>query len=59
MRRNDNSLRKHWNNFKCTNIWITGVPEKEEKNKGHKKIFEETIVKNFSNMGKEIATQLQ
>ena len=35
------------------------VPEKEEKKKGSEKIFEETIVENFPNMGKEIVNQVQ
>ena len=40
------------------NICIIGVP-KEERDKGPEKIFEEIILKNFLNMGKEIATQVQ
>ena len=36
-----------------------GVPEEEDKKKGHKKILEEIIVENFPKMGKEIATQVQ
>ena len=35
------------------------VPEEEEKKKGSEKIFEEIIVENFPNMGKEIVTQVQ
>ena len=35
------------------------VPEEEEKNKGTEKIFEEIIVENFPNMGKEIINQDQ
>ena len=35
------------------------VPEGEEREKGPKKIFEEIIVENFPNMGKERATQVQ
>ena len=31
----------------------------EEREKGPEKIFEEIIVENFPNMGKEIATQVQ
>ena len=37
---------------------IIMVPE-EEKKKGYEKIFEEVIVENFPNMGKEIANQIQ
>ena len=36
-----------------------GVPEKEEKKKGYEKIFEELIVENFPNRGKEIVNQVQ
>ena len=57
MKRNEDSLRDLWDNIKCTNIRITGVPEGEEREKGPEKIFEEIIVKNFPNMGKEIATE--
>ena len=41
------------------NICIIGIPEGEEREKGPKKIFEEIIVENFPNMGKEIATKVQ
>ena len=54
----EDNLRDLWDNTKCTNIQIIGVPE-EEKKKGSEKIFEEIIVKNFPNMGKEIVTQVQ
>ena len=52
----EGSLRDLWDNTKHTNIRIIGVPEEEEKKKGSEKIFEEIIVKNFPNMGKDIAT---
>ena len=58
MKRNEDSLRDIWDNIKCTNIRIIGVPE-EEKRKGTEKIFEEIIVEKFSDMGKELATQVQ
>ena len=59
MKRNEDSLRDLWDKIKCNNIHIIGVPEGEEIEKGHEKIFEEIIVENFPNMGKEIATQVQ
>ena len=59
MKRNEDSLRDLWDNIKCNNIRIIEVPEGEEREKGPEKIFEEIIVKNFPNMGKEIATQVQ
>ena len=58
MKKIEDNLRDLWDNTKCTNIQIIGVPE-EEKEKGTEKIFEEIIVKNFPNTGKEIATQVQ
>ena len=59
MKRNEDSLRESWDNIKHINIHIIGVPEGEEREKGPEKIFEEIIVKNFPNMGKEIATEVQ
>ena len=59
MKINEDSLRDLWDNIKCNNIRIIGVPEGEEREKGPEKIFEEIIVENFPNMGKEIATQVQ
>ena len=59
MKRIEDNLRDHWDNTKCTNIWIIGVIEKQEKKKAFEKIFEEIIVKNYSNMRKEIVTQVQ
>ena len=54
MKRIEDSLRDLWDNVKCSNIWVIGVPEEEEKKKGTETIFEEIIVENIPNMGKEI-----
>ena len=58
MKRNEDSLRDLWDNIKRNSIRIIGVPEGEEKEKGTQKIFEEIIVENVPDMGKEIATQV-
>ena len=55
MKRTEDSLRDLWDNIKCTNIQIIGVPEGEEKKKGHEKIFEEIIVENFPDTENKIA----
>ena len=54
MKRAEDSLRDFWDHIRCTNFQIIGIPEEEEKNKGHEKIFEEIIVENFPNMETEI-----
>ena len=59
MKINEDSLRDLWDNIKHNNIRIIGVPEGKEREKGPEKVFEEIIVENFLNMGKEIATQVQ
>ena len=58
MKRTEYSLRDLWNNIKCTNIQIIGVPEEEYK-KWCKTVFEEIIVENFPNMEMEIVDQVQ
>ena len=37
MKRNEDSRRDFWDNIKCTNIHIIGVPEGEERQKGPEK----------------------
>ena len=44
MRRTEDSVRDLWDNIKCSNIQIIGVPGKEEKKKEYEKFFEEIIV---------------
>jgi len=59
MKRTEDSLRDLWDNIKHTNIRIIGVPEEEEKKKGHEKNVEEITVENFPTMVKEIVNQVQ
>ena len=58
IKRNEDNLRELWDNAKCPNIQIIGVPEEEDKKKDHEKILE-IIVENFPKVGKEIITQVQ
>ena len=50
---NEDNLRDLWDNVKCPNIRIIGVPEEEDKKKGYEKIFEEIIVENFPKWGRK------
>ena len=59
LKTNEESLRELWDNVKRTNIHIIGVPEREEREKGTEKIFQEIITENIPNMGKEPLTQIQ
>ena len=59
MKRAEDTLRDLWEHIKHTNVRIIGVPEEQEKKKGYQKIFEEIIDKNFLNLEKEIANQVQ
>ena len=55
----EDNLRDVWDNVKCPNIQIIGVPEEEDKNKGQEKILKEITVENFPKMEKEIVIQVQ
>ena len=39
IKRNEDKLRDLWDNGKCPNIRIRGVPEEEDTKKGHEKIL--------------------
>ena len=59
IKRKEDNLRDLWDNVKCPNITIIGVPEEKYKKKGHEKLLEEIRDENFPKMGKETATQVQ
>ena len=59
IKRNEDNLRDIWDDVKCCNLGIIGVPEEEDKEKDHEKILQEIIVENLPKMGKEIGTQVR
>ena len=60
MKRNEDSLGDLWDNIKCTNTCIIGVPEGEEREtKDLRKYLKRLIAENFPNMGKAIVNQAQ
>ena len=59
IKRNEDNLRDLWDNVKRPDMQIIGVPEEEDKKKGHEKILEEITIENFPKTGKEIITQVQ
>ena len=50
---NEDNFRDLWDNVKCPNIQIIGVPEEEDKKEDHEKILEEIIVENFPKWGRK------
>ena len=54
MKRTEDSLRVLWDNTKHTTFELQGSQKKKRKRKGMRKKFEEIIVENLFNIGKEI-----
>ena len=54
IQKNEEMLRNLWDNFKCSNIRIIGVPEGEEEEQEIENLFEQIIKENFPNLAKEI-----
>ena len=55
IQKNEERLRNLWDNFKCSNIWIIGVPGEEEEQE-IENLFEK-IMENSLNLAKEIDFQ--
>nr|KAF6374257.1 hypothetical protein mPipKuh1_009480 [Pipistrellus kuhlii] len=54
----ENNVRNLWDNFKRTNIRITGVPE-DEREQDIKNILKEIVTENFPHLVKELDLQVQ
>ena len=48
-KKNDNKVRSLWDNSRCTNIGIIGMPEGEEKEQEIGNLFEKIMKENFPN----------
>ena len=57
IQKHENRLRNLWGIFKHTNIWIIGVPEREEEEQEIENLFEKIIKEIFPNLAKEIDIQ--
>ena len=57
IQKNEDRLRNLWNNFKCSNIRIIGVPEGEEEEQKIENLLEQIMKENFPNQAKEIDFQ--
>ena len=58
IQRNEDNLRDTWDNIKCTNVHMVGVPEGEERESWAENTFEVIIAENIPNLGKEAITQV-
>ena len=53
----EDRLRNLWDNFKCSNIRIIGVPEGEEEEQEVENLFEQIMKEDFPNLVMEIDFQ--
>ena len=56
LKKNEERLRNLWDDFKCSNTQILGVPGEEEEQE-IEKLFENIMKENFPNLAKEIDFQ--
>ena len=57
IQKNEERLRNLQDVFKCSNIWIIGIPEGEEEEQKVENLFKQTIKENFPNKAKKIDFQ--
>ena len=58
MKNNEDSLSNLWDTIEEINIYITGVPEGEKREKETEISYEEIMAENFPNLGKETDNQI-
>ena len=52
-KKNEDKFRDFWDNVQCPNIQIIGVPEEEDKKKGHEKLLEEITAETSLKWGRK------
>ena len=52
-------MRDQWDNVKHVNLHRTGIPEREEREKGIENVFKEIMAENFPDLKKETDIQVQ
>ena len=57
IQKSEETLTNLWDNLKCSNIQIIGVPEGEEQQQEIENLFEQIMKENFPNLAKEIDFQ--
>ena len=53
IQKHEERLRNLWDNLKCSNIQIIGMPEGEEQQQEMENLFEQIMKENFPNLAKE------
>ena len=56
-KKNEERIRNLQDNFKCSNIWIIGVPEGAEEEQEIENLFEQIMKENFPTLAKKIDFQ--
>ena len=57
IQKSEERLRNLWDNFKCSNIQIIGMPEGEKEKQETENLFEQIMKETFPNLVKEIDFQ--
>ena len=57
IQKNEERIRNLQDNFQHSNIWIIGVPEREEEEQEIENVFEQIMKENFPNLAKGIDFQ--
>ena len=57
IQKNEERLRTLWDNFKCPNIRIIGVPEGQEGEQKIENLFEQIMKENFPHLAREMTSR--